>query len=79
MHLAEITDNGITVHDRRGEKSMIKGDTVVLATGFTPNRRLFDALAQLPDLEVYAVGDCVEPRMIFDAIHEGHWTAHGLI
>ncbi|MFC2046991.1 FAD-dependent oxidoreductase [Chloroflexota bacterium] len=79
VHLAEVTDNSITVHDRRGIESEIKGDTVVLATGFIPNRGPFDELAQLPDLEVYAVGDCVKPRMIFDAIHEGHWTAHGLI
>jgi 2,4-dienoyl-CoA reductase-like NADH-dependent reductase (Old Yellow Enzyme family)/thioredoxin reductase len=72
MHLAEITDNGVIISDKSGAKSEIKGDSVVLATGFTPNRKLFDELAQLEGLEVYAVGDCVEPRKIFDAIHEGY-------
>jgi len=30
-------------------------------------------------LEVYAVGDCVSPRKIFDAIHEGYLAAYSLI
>ena len=79
MHLEEVIDGGIVVHDRCATKSEIKGDTVVLAIGFMPDIRLFDELGKLADLEVYAVGDCVEPRMIFDAIHEGHWVAYGLI
>jgi len=79
VHLEEVTDSGITVHDKQAVKSEIKGDTVVIATGFKPNLRLFDELAQLPKLEVYAIGDCAEPRMIFDAIHEGHWMAYGLM
>jgi len=77
LHLEEITDNGIVVRDTRGEKSDIKGDNVVLATGLVPNRGLYDELAGTPGLQVYAVGDCVEPRSIFDAIHEGFYAAIG--
>ena len=78
VYLEEATDSGIIVHDSTGAKSEVKGDSVVLAAGLIPNRRLFDELAGIPDLKVYAIGDCVEPRTIFDAIHEGHWTAFNL-
>ena len=57
----------------------IKCDNVVLATGLTPNRKLSDELVQVTGLEVYAVSDSVEPRVIFNTIHEGHWTAHALV
>ena len=67
------------VHDRAGTKFEAKCDNVVLATGLTPNRKLFDELVQVPALEVCADGDCVEPRVIFDAVHEGHWVAHALV
>ena len=76
MLLAEVTESGVIIQDKFGIKSEVKGDTVVLATGFAPYRKLFDELSQVPDLEVYAVGDCVEARKIYDAIHEGHWAAH---
>ncbi len=78
MHLKEVVDSGIIVSDRSGVKSEIKGDTVVLAGGQKPDRKLFDELMQVSELEVYAIGDCVEPRTIFDAIHEGHWVGRAL-
>ena len=79
VHLEEVTDSGIIVADRAGSKSEIKADHVVLALGLMPDRRLFDELAKIPDLRVYAIGDCVEPRMIFDAIHEANWIAQNLL
>jgi pyruvate/2-oxoglutarate dehydrogenase complex dihydrolipoamide dehydrogenase (E3) component len=79
VHLDEVTDSGIIVYDRFDVKSEIKGDNVILASGLMSNRKLFDELSQVPDLEVFAVGDCVEPRTIFDAIHEGYSTALLLI
>ncbi len=78
VHLGAITDNGIILHDRSGIKSEIKGDTVVLASGMRPTREVFDELVQMGDLDVCAVGDCVEPRDIFDAIHEGYYAAYML-
>lgn len=78
VRLGEIADGGIIVSDRSSVKSEIKGDTVVLAGGLKPNRQLFDELVHLPELDVYAIGDCVEPRTIFEAIHEGHWAGRVL-
>ncbi len=76
VRLEEIVDGGIVVSDRVGGRSEIKSDSVVLAVGLTPNRKLFDELAQVPGLEAFAVGGCAEPgKMIYDAIHEGYGAA----
>ena len=66
----EITDEGITIADKDGKKSILEVDTVVLACGLKPNERLFDALKDTVP-EVYAIGDCVEPRNVLHAIKEG--------
>lgn len=49
-------------------------DTVVLAVGSKPADELLDPLRQ-SGIEVHAVGDCVEPRNMFEAIHEGFSVA----
>jgi 2-enoate reductase len=71
--LVEITDEGAIVEagDSRRE---LKADCVVLALGFKPESGLLDALeGAVP--EVYAVGDCVKPRNIIDAIWGGYHTS----
>jgi 2,4-dienoyl-CoA reductase-like NADH-dependent reductase (Old Yellow Enzyme family)/thioredoxin reductase len=73
--LESVEDKGITVVDRYGIRTTIPADTVVLAAGFRPNRDLMDSLKNESNLQVFEVGDCVKPRKIFDAIHEGHLAA----
>jgi pyruvate/2-oxoglutarate dehydrogenase complex dihydrolipoamide dehydrogenase (E3) component len=46
-------------------------DTVVLAAGQKPNKRLEPGIEGLAP-EVCAIGDCVAPRKLLDAIHEGY-------
>ena len=72
--LLEVKDDGIIAMCGL-KKEEIKGDTVVLASGFSPNRELFDALCKIPDLEVYAIGDCVKVQTSYAAIHDGFDTA----
>lgn len=70
----EIRDNGITIADKYGKRSTLEADTVVLAVGLKSNERLLAALKdKIP--EVYAIGDCVEPRKVINAIWEGFRTA----
>jgi 2,4-dienoyl-CoA reductase-like NADH-dependent reductase (Old Yellow Enzyme family)/thioredoxin reductase len=76
VRLETITNDGLIIYDKHNTKSEIMCDNVVLTTGMTPDRQLFDELAKISELEVYAVGNCVRPRSIFDAIHEGRWAAH---
>ena len=74
--LVAVTEKGVTVLDRYGCSTEIAADSVVLAAGFRPNRELIGRLeAELPEVQVLEAGDCVRPRKIFDAIHEGHLAA----
>jgi len=79
VRLEEITKDGAVVGTFYGERTAIKADTIVIAGGFKPNLTLWDELSQVPELEVFAIGDCVEPRSAYDAIHEGFHTAFELI
>lgn len=70
----EITKQGIIIADKRGKKSTLEADTVIISIGLQPNRELLEELdSELP--EVYAIGDCTESRRILDAIWEGFHTA----
>jgi 2,4-dienoyl-CoA reductase-like NADH-dependent reductase (Old Yellow Enzyme family)/thioredoxin reductase len=73
--LESLSDEGITVVDRYGIRTAITADTVVLAAGSRPNRDLIDSLKNESDLQFFEAGDCIKPRKIFDAIHEGHLAA----
>jgi 2,4-dienoyl-CoA reductase-like NADH-dependent reductase (Old Yellow Enzyme family)/thioredoxin reductase len=73
--LDSVTDHGITVMDRYGVRTKVSVDTVVLAAGFKPKRDLIDSLREVPTVQVFEAGDCVRPRKIFDAIHDGHLAA----
>lgn len=74
--LVEITTAGVVVERRDGREEMA-ADSVVIATGFAPELSLRDALEpHVP--EVIAVGDCVRPRNIDDAILEGFHAARVL-
>jgi 2,4-dienoyl-CoA reductase-like NADH-dependent reductase (Old Yellow Enzyme family)/thioredoxin reductase len=78
QHLVEISGNSAMFYNNSGTRNELKGDNIILAAGLNPNRKLFDELWQIPSLEIYAVGDCVEPRSIYDAVHEGYWAAFGI-
>jgi 2-enoate reductase len=66
----EITDNGVIIADEPDHRRTLEADTMILAVHLKSNSRLIEALKdKLP--EVYAIGDCVEPRLVMDAIKEG--------
>lgn len=72
--VVEITAKGLVAADRADKRRRLEADTVMLAAGYIPNRLLFEAVKdKVP--EVYAVGDCVQPRKIIDAIWEGFGAA----
>ncbi len=73
-----VLDKGAVIVDRYGSKEEVQADSIVVAIGFTSQGALAKEL-QKEGLEVYAVGDCVSPRKIFDAIHEGYLAAYALI
>ena len=67
----EVTSNGVVVTTKEGEKKTIEADTVVLATGAIPEKKLYQGIKdKVP--EAHCIGDCIAPRTIRDAIAEGY-------
>ena len=64
-----VTEDGINIVDHEGERRFIKADSLVIAAGFVPNDELFNSLKNEVK-ECYAIGDCVQPRNILEAIGE---------
>jgi 2,4-dienoyl-CoA reductase-like NADH-dependent reductase (Old Yellow Enzyme family)/thioredoxin reductase len=75
QRLTEVTSTGIKTMNKMGAVTEFPADSVVLAAGFRSNRALIDGLSTYPDIRVAEVGDCVRPRKIYDAIHDGHLAA----
>ncbi len=66
----EITDRGVSITAKDGKETLIEADTVVLAAGARPNRKLYEEL-QGKGIEAHLIGDASEPRRIADAIADG--------
>ncbi len=66
----EITAKGLSFVSRKGKKETLEADSVIPTAPLTANTSLFKSLeGKAP--EVYAIGDCGQPRMIVDAIADG--------
>ena len=73
----EITDKGLTIVTKEGERQTIVADTIVSAVPLIPNTELLKSLeGKIP--EIHAIGDCMEPRLILDAIADGSRVAHAI-
>jgi 2,4-dienoyl-CoA reductase (NADPH2) len=73
----EITDKGLTIINKDGEKQTIAADTIIPALPLLPDTGLYENLkGKVP--EVYAIGDCKEPLLIADAISAGMQVARGI-
>ena len=65
-----ITEEGIEC-SVRGKNVFFPADTVVIAAGARPRREIFDYLQSKEGIEVHLVGDALQPRRAYQAIHEG--------
>jgi 2,4-dienoyl-CoA reductase-like NADH-dependent reductase (Old Yellow Enzyme family)/thioredoxin reductase len=68
--LLRIGKKQVTVRGEKGEYE-IPTETIVLALGAKPQNGLFQKL-QGKVSELYAIGDCVSPRKMIDAIYEAY-------
>ena len=68
--VVEIEPGVVRGEDEFGEPVEIPADGVVLVTQRVSDDRLWRELEGLPGL--HRVGDCVAPRLIADAIFDGH-------
>ncbi len=69
--IKEFNAKGLVVSDKEGIDRILKADTIVLALGAKPKNKLAGILENKIN-ELYIVGDCVSPRKIGDALHEGY-------
>jgi 2,4-dienoyl-CoA reductase (NADPH2) len=67
--VTSITSQGVEITVGDSERH-IAADTVVLATGVSPQESVYDDLVGRVS-ELYLIGDAREPRRAFDAIQEG--------
>ena len=73
----EITNEGVVVTTKQGKKETLLADSVIPTSPLKPNTGLLKLLeGKAP--EVYAIGDCQEPRMIVDAIAAGWKIANAI-
>lgn len=77
LRLQEVLDGAAIFVDKYGKKRKVEADSVILALGFVPRTDLLEGLEKA-NIAVYPVGDCVEPRKIYEAIHEGFFAGYRL-
>ena len=73
----EITDEGLTIINKEGDKQTIVADRIIPALPLTPDTSLLESLeGKAP--EIYTIGDCKEPLLIVDAIADGSRIARAI-
>ena len=70
VNLQGVSEDGAIMLDHQWQTVLIPCDVIIVASGFTPRRELARQVQGL-GLEYHVIGDCQEPRRIFEAIHEG--------
>ena len=73
----EVTEKGIIVLTQQGYRRTLEADSIVPAIPMKPNTALLqDLQGKVPEL--YAIGDCKNPRLIADAIADGWRIANSI-
>jgi pyruvate/2-oxoglutarate dehydrogenase complex dihydrolipoamide dehydrogenase (E3) component len=72
--IKEVTDKGAVIEDSQSGKRIDLEGMVVLALGAAPNNELAGKLRGRVR-ELYMIGDCVRPRRILEAVHEGSFAS----
>jgi 2,4-dienoyl-CoA reductase (NADPH2) len=73
----EITDRGLSIVTKESKQQTIEADNVVTAVPLASNSALYENLVKEVK-EVFAIGDCKEPKLIADAIADGYRTARSI-
>jgi 2,4-dienoyl-CoA reductase (NADPH2) len=69
----EITERGLVITTKEGQRTTIEADTIVPILPLQPNTDLIKSLESSAP-EFHAIGDCREPHLIADAIADGWQT-----
>lgn len=72
-----MTDHSVTV-EKNGKSEILTADSIVFATGLTPNRKLVEELRDSA-IDFYPIGDCVNATCIRDATRAGFFAAMNIL
>lgn len=73
----EASDKSVVV-EKDGVQETLKTESVVFATGLTPNKKLVEELRDTA-LDFYPIGDCVNATIIRDATRAGFFAAMNIL
>ncbi len=68
-----VTDEGLVLTTREGQKRTLAADSIMTALPLVPNVALFKAFENMAK-EVYQAGDCKQPGFMHDAISDGSYV-----
>ena len=70
-----ITERGVDTATQEGDEKALEAETIIIATGMRSNNGEFVEKLWDKVPEIIAIGDCVKPRKILNAIEEGYRRA----
>ncbi|QCX33143.1 hypothetical protein FDN13_05195 [Caloramator sp. E03] len=73
-----IYPNGITVKDKDGKEIFYEADTVVYAVGMKPKKDVVESLRGSVAM-FRAIGDCVKPAKVLEAVRDGMFAAMDIL
>ena len=77
VKLLEITNKGLSIETKEGQKRFLEANTIIPVMPFAPNQDLAERLkGKVP--EVITIGDCNEPGVIPDATKAGWQVGNSL-
>jgi pyruvate/2-oxoglutarate dehydrogenase complex dihydrolipoamide dehydrogenase (E3) component len=72
-----ITDEGLVITTKKGERKTIEADNVIMTLPFLPDADLLSSLKGKA-AEIYQIGDCRESGLMHDAIADGSRLARNI-
>jgi 2,4-dienoyl-CoA reductase-like NADH-dependent reductase (Old Yellow Enzyme family)/thioredoxin reductase len=75
--LEKIENGYVLLIGRDWKKQELATDSLILTLGLTPNQELIKPLRESFS-DIYVIGDCVAPRKIYQAIHEGAFAGRAI-
>lgn len=76
--ISQFTDDGVEVISSKGEKMVLKADTIALSLGMKPNNSLYHELLELYPFNTHIIGDCGGVKNIRNATRSAYELAVSL-
>jgi hypothetical protein len=72
--LESVLDSKVVGRDASGREVILPGNAVVVAPNLRARSAVVEGLMRV-NAEIHVVGDCKDPRILFNAVHEGFEAA----